>query len=102
MYDSSKSSTYKPNGTAFSIAYGDGSQCTGTLCSDTMRLGDLVVTNQVFAQVNYFPTDQNYSYDGLLGLGFASIAESKSSTFLDNLFSQNQIQQKVFSFYLNR
>ena len=102
MYDSSKSSTYKPNGAEFSIAYGDGSQCTGTLCSDTVRLGDLAVTNQVFAQVNYFPTDQKYSYDGLLGLGFETGAQSRSPTFFDNLFSQNQIKKKIFSFYLNR
>lgn len=102
LYNSSNSSTYKPNGTLFLIAYGDGFQCSGTFCSDTVRLGNLTVTNHIFAQVNNFSTNKIFSYDGLLGLGFESIAESKSPTFLDNLFTQNQIAQKVFSFYLNR
>jgi hypothetical protein len=103
LYNSSESSTYVLNGDAFSIVYGDGSSATGTLVQDTIHIGDLVVENQIFAECTEFPADvTNEPMDGLLGLGFASIANTRANTVLDNLFAQKQITQKVFSFYLNR
>ena len=90
MYNSSESSTYVSNGDAFSIVYGDGSSATGTLVQDTIRIGDLVVENQIFAECTEFPADvTNEPMDGLLGLGFASIANTRANTVLDNLFANN-------------
>ena len=60
----------------------------------------MTIKNQTFAQATSFPTKQ--IYDGILGLGFVSNANSRASTVLDNLFDQKQISEKVFSFYLNR
>ena len=91
-----------PNGDDFSIEYGDGSSAAGTLVQDTIRIGDLVVENQIFAECTEFPANvTNYPMDGMLGLGFASIANTRANTVLDNLFAQKQITQTVFSFYLN-
>ena len=87
------------NGRNISFRYGDGSQAAGTLAEETVRIDKLTITNQIFAEVNTFPLDTG---DGILGLGFASIAKSRANTVLDNLYAQKQIAQKVFSFYLNR
>jgi saccharopepsin len=48
-FDSSASSTYKPNGTSFSIQYGSGSM-EGFVSRDNLRIGDLTITNQLFAE----------------------------------------------------
>ena len=100
MYKSDKSSTFKANGTAFFIGYEDGDEVVGSLAQDTIRIGAMTIKNQTFAQATSFPTKQ--IYDGILGLGFVSNANSRASTVLDNLFDQKQISEKVFSFYLNR
>ena len=74
----------------------------GTLVQDTVRIGSLVVTNQIFAQVMEFPTGSSDPNDGLLGLGFVSISTSGAATVFDNMIAQKQVSEKVFSFYLNR
>ncbi len=99
LYDSTKSSTFKANGSRFSLAYADGSKVSGTLGEETVRIDKLTIKNQVFAEVNTFPLDTG---DDILGLGFASIAVSGGPTVLDNLYAQKQIAKKAFSFYLNR
>ena len=100
VYKSERSRTFKENGTAFFIGYEDGGEVVGTLVKDTVRIGAMTIKNQTFAQATSFPTKQ--IYDGILGLGFVSNANSRASTVLDNLFDQKQISEKVFSFYLNR
>ncbi|KAL2630694.1 hypothetical protein R1flu_015380 [Riccia fluitans] len=53
-YKSGKSSTYKEDGTSFSIQYGSGSM-SGFLSQDVLTLGDLHVKNQVFAEATKEP-----------------------------------------------
>jgi saccharopepsin len=48
-YDASASSTYKANGSAFSIQYGSGSM-EGFVSSDILEIGDLSIQNQDFAE----------------------------------------------------
>nr|CAH8848944.1 unnamed protein product [Trichobilharzia regenti] len=57
FYDSSKSSTYKRNGTKFDISYLIGSY-SGFWSMDTMQINSLVIRNQAFAEaINVFSDD---------------------------------------------
>merc|ERR1712167_337800 len=49
-YDSSKSSTYKANGTEFKIQYGSG-PVSGIWSEDTFAIGSVSASNQAFAEV---------------------------------------------------
>jgi len=53
-YDSSDSSTFKENGTEFSIHYGSGS-VEGFISQDTLAIGDLSIAGQDFAEVTSEP-----------------------------------------------
>lgn len=48
-YDSSASSTFKENGTAFEIRYGSG-ELSGFVSQDTVTIGDIIMTKQDFAE----------------------------------------------------
>ena len=53
-YDSSASTTYKVNGSEFSIQYGSGSM-EGFVSRDNLAIGDLVIKNQLFAEATKEP-----------------------------------------------
>ena len=48
-YDGAASSTYKANGSEFSIRYGSGSM-EGFVSSDLLSIGDIRIKNQDFAE----------------------------------------------------
>ncbi len=48
-FDSKSSSTHKKNGTSFEIKYGSGSM-EGFISRDHLRIGDLTVKDQLFAE----------------------------------------------------
>src|SRR6266446_7145755 len=48
-YDSKASSTYKANGSEFSIQYGSGSM-EGFVSNDVLSIGDLIIKGQDFAE----------------------------------------------------
>ena len=53
-YDSQLSSSYKANGSEFSIQYGSGSM-EGFVSRDTLAIGDLVIKGQDFAEATKEP-----------------------------------------------
>jgi cathepsin D len=105
-YDNSKSSTYKKNGTDIEISYGMGSM-SGFLSTDTVRIGSAIIKNQTFGEaisIDFINIDGEmaYAYDGILGLGFESLASNGVIPVFDNMLKQKLVKKPIFSFYLNR
>jgi hypothetical protein len=103
FYQSKQSSTYKANGTRFQIAYGSG-DVSGFISQDTLSFGGLTVKNQLFAEVNNaagLGADfVSSNFDGILGLGFDSIAENNIPTPFKRLVDSGALDEPVFAFYL--
>lgn len=102
-YDSSKSSTYKVNGTKFAIQYGSG-PVSGFYADDNIGWGTNTIKNQIFAEVDDVSgLGAAYAlgkFDGILGMGFYAISADGTPTVFDDLFAQGLITQNVFAFYL--
>lgn len=102
-YQPTWSSTYVPNGTVFSVDYASG-PCSGFESDDTVTVGNLVGTRQVFAEITnasglglaFFISP----WDGIMGLAFPSISVTGATPVFYTLMAQNPTIQKVFSFYL--
>ncbi|XP_055805093.1 aspartic proteinase-like isoform X1 [Solanum dulcamara] len=102
-YKSSQSSTYKKNGESAAIQYGSGA-ISGFFSEDTVKVGDLVVTDQEFIEATREPsvTFLVAKFDGILGLGFQEISVGNAVPVWYNMVKQGLIKEPVFSFWLNR
>ncbi|KAH6947564.1 hypothetical protein HPB50_020079 [Hyalomma asiaticum] len=102
-YDSSKSSTYKADGRKFRIEYGSG-VVEGIYSTDVLTVGNGKVNAQTFAEATKAKgaTFKAAQFDGLLGLGYPSLAEDNVVPVFDNMMKQNLLPKPVFSVYLNR
>jgi len=100
-YDSSQSSTYAKNGTAFSLQYGTGS-CNGFLSTDITGLGGVDIKGFTFGEVTTEAAAVfgQAPFDGILGMGPAAAAADHVAMPMDQLVAQGVLQHNVFSFYL--
>merc|ERR1712038_862240 len=87
-YNAARSSSYKADGRKFEIRYGSGS-LSGFLSSDVVSFGGVDIQDQTFAEALSEPGMAFVAakFDGILGMGYNTIAVD---------------QNPVFSFYLNR
>ncbi|KAK9875095.1 hypothetical protein WA026_005890 [Henosepilachna vigintioctopunctata] len=102
-YDSSKSSTYVRNGAEFKIGYGSGS-LSGFQSEDLVEVNGLQVVGQVFAEATEEPGLAFVigKFDGILGMGYKEISQYGITPVFDNIIAQKQLDNAIFSFYLNR
>nr|XP_012309783.1 pepsin A isoform X1 [Aotus nancymaae] len=96
------SSTYEATSQTLSITYGTGSM-TGILGYDTVQVGGISDTNQIFGLSETEPGSFLYyaPFDGILGLAYPSISSSGATPVFDNIWSQGLVSQDLFAVYLS-
>ena len=94
-----ESNTFVAVNGSFNITYGDGSYMYCDLGSDVIDMAGFK-GNITFGLV-YQLSDTYGGYDGLLGLGFTSLAADKITPPVVALYDQGVIKHKMFAFYLN-
>ncbi|KAF8592350.1 aspartic peptidase A1 [Ramaria rubella] len=98
-YESSSSSTYKPNGTSFEISYVSGS-LEGFVSNDQLTISDLTVKGQDFAEATKEPglTFAFGKFDGILGLAYDTIAVNHMTPPFYNMVNQKLLNESLFTF----
>lgn len=102
-YNARKSNTYTKIGKSCKIIYGSGA-ISGFFSQDEVKVGDLIVKDQVFIEAKREASISFLlgKFDGILGLGFQEISVGNVSPLWDNMVNQGLVNEKVFSFWLNR
>ena len=105
IFDPKGSKTFNnAQGYRWMIRYGDGSGASGTVGTDVVKIGDVVIEHQaveIATQVSSsFRTEQS---SGLCGLAFGTINTVKPNqvkTPVENMISQKDITNPIWSVYL--
>ncbi|XP_048468044.1 pepsin A-like [Rhincodon typus] len=102
-FNPSASSTYYSNDQRVSIQYGTGAM-VGILGYDTVRISNINIHNQEFGLSTSEPGGffSYVNFDGILGMGYPSLAASGATTVFQNLMSQHLVDEPLFSVYLTR
>ncbi|XP_041637271.1 nothepsin [Cheilinus undulatus] len=98
-----ESTSFHHDGRMFGINYGSG-HLLGVMARDTVKVGGLTALNQEFGESVYEPGAAFVmaKFDGVLGLGYPSLAEILGNPVFDNLMAQKAVEEPIFSFYLSR
>jgi hypothetical protein len=107
-----RSLTYFPSlSTPFSVLYvpsndsglkGTG-KVSGKVVRDVVSTAGLTVANQAFGSVTNKSDEFNKQpNDGLIGMAFGTIAQSRQPTFFENLIKERKLAAPLFSVHLSR
>ncbi|XP_040111126.1 pregnancy-associated glycoprotein 1-like [Oryx dammah] len=96
-----ESSTYQHTTKPFEIIYGSG-RIKGHLVYDTIRIGNLVSTNQPFGLSLEEYGFGALPFDGVLGLNYPNNSVIGAIPIFDNLKKQGAISEPIFAFYLSK
>ncbi|WOG29931.1 pepsin-like aspartic protease [Endozoicomonas sp. 8E] len=100
-FDPDRSSSFFTYGRELSVQYGTGSM-RGYVGYDTLTFGGITVTKQgigLATQLSHY--FKNFSFDGLFGIAYKSLASDKVTPWMDNAVAQGLISKAIFSFYLS-
>ncbi|XP_032947960.1 cathepsin E isoform X2 [Rhinolophus ferrumequinum] len=98
----SQSNTYSASGSHFFIQYGTGS-LSGIIGADHVSVEGLTVVSQQFGESVTEPgqTFVSAEFDGILGLGYPSLAVGGVTPVFDNMMAQNLVDVPMFSVYMS-
>uniref|UniRef100_A0A452FHP5 Pregnancy-associated glycoprotein-4 n=1 Tax=Capra hircus TaxID=9925 RepID=A0A452FHP5_CAPHI len=95
-----QSSTFRLTNRTFRITYGSGG-LKGVVAHDTVRIGNLVSTDQPFGLTLKEYGFAHITFDGVLGLNYPNISYSGAIPIFDKLKNEGAISEPVFAFYLS-
>ncbi|KAH7917716.1 acid protease [Leucogyrophana mollusca] len=103
-YYPNASSTSRELGQQLGLTYGDQSSVIGTTYSDTVTISGYTAKNQTFVAAEQYSAElaSQSSSDGLMGMGFQSIAITQSSPVFQTLVTEGALPEPVFAFKLGR
>ncbi|KAI9457083.1 acid protease [Lactarius psammicola] len=102
QYSPARSSTFHPTSESFSITYGTGN-VSGRLVMDVVSIAGLTVADQAFGAISARSDDMDRQpNDGLIGMAFGTIAQSRRPTFFESLIAQRKLAAPLFSVHLSR
>ncbi|XP_061013095.1 pregnancy-associated glycoprotein 1-like [Dama dama] len=96
-----ESSTFQPTQETLSLIYVSG-RMKGVVALDTVRIGDLVSTDQRFGLSMKQSGFEGKPFDGVLGLNYPNLSFTGGIPIFDNLMNQGAISEPVFAFYLSK
>lgn len=77
----------------------------GNLTCDTVVMGHLNVSDLIFASISEIPSVPQYQMmhaDGIIGLGYNTLARTTTQPFFYKLLEDKKILKPIFSVYMNR
>lgn len=106
IFDPTLSTTFQPtDGASWKISYGDGSSASGTVGTDDVNLGGIIIKNQTIELATALsPEFASGISDGLLGLAFGEIntvVPTPAATPVDNMITQQDIPATMELFTAN-
>lgn len=102
-FNGEQSETFEAVDKKFAIRYGTGS-VEGVVSKDVLSIGGMQVEGQEFGETTKEPglTFALGRFDGILGLGFDTIAVAGVTPPFYNMISQGLIDKALFSFWIGR